>query len=242
MNQLDNHPTKIPYSNLKMNRWKSWRANTQFAPNFDIPIYTDQYEESLALGIAKQISDNDVGMSSDVANALNTTYQRQWSMYNIFDWQTEEIKTLANNIYESYSSFMGLLQSTPLPKDKLWIRGWAVVLTEDEKLETHCHAFHENTYLSGNVSLSDLGTTTDYWFPSLSLYFDWWKCPNKMGSITLFPSWLEHRVEPNTTGELRYSIGFDLFTEHTFKFIEENRKEDSENQNVILLSKKFSDV
>ena len=60
MNQLDHHPTKIPYSNPKMNRWKSWRANTQFAPNFDIPIYTDQYEESLALGIAKQISDNDV--------------------------------------------------------------------------------------------------------------------------------------------------------------------------------------
>ena len=111
-----------------------------------------------------------------------------------------------------------------------------------EKLETHCHAFHENTYLSGNVSLSDLGTTTDYWFPSLSLYFDWWRCPNKLGSITLFPSWLEHRVEPNDTGELRYSIGFDLFTEHTFRYIQENRKENSENQNVILLSKKFSEI
>ena len=147
MNQLDNHPTKIPYSNPKMNRWKSWRANTQFAPNFDIPIYTDQYEESLALRIAKQISDNDVGMSSDVANALNTTYQRQWSMYNIFDWQTEEIKQLASNIYDSYSSFMKSLNANPLPKDKLWIRGWAVVLTDGENLEQHCHASVSYTHL-----------------------------------------------------------------------------------------------
>lgn len=242
MNILDNHPTKIPYSNPKMNRWKSWKANTRFAPNFDITIYTDKYENSLAQSIADLISDNDVGMSSDVASALNTTYQRQWAMYNIFDWDNQDIKQLANNIYESYFSFMELLKANPLPKDKLWIRGWAVVLTDEEKLETHCHAFHENTYLSGNVSLSDIGTTTDYWFPTLSLYFDWWRCPNKLGSITLFPSWLEHRVEPNDTGKLRYSIGFDLFTEHTFRYIQENRIENSENQNVIMLSKKFSDI
>ena len=58
------------------------------------------------------------------------------------------------------------------------------------------------TYLSGNLSLSNLDTTTDYWFPSLSLYFDWWKSKNEMGSVTLFPSWLEHKVDPNTTSRI----------------------------------------
>lgn len=242
INLLDSHPTKISYSNTKMNRWKSWRANTMFAPSFDIPIYVDQYDKNLSNEIVDLIKKNDVGMSSDVANSLCTTYQKQWAMYNIFSWESNAVKKLANEIYETYVSYMKTLEAIPLEKDKLWIRGWAVVLTENESLSAHCHAFHENTYLSGNLSLSDLGTTTDYWFPHLSLYFDWWRCENKIGSLTLFPSWLEHKVEPNTSGKLRYSVGFDLFTEHTFKYIEQNRNENAENQNVILLSKRISEI
>ena len=240
--RLDTHPTKLKYSNPRMNRWKSWRGNTMFAPNFDVSIYTDNCEKDLAKNIVDLIKENDVGMSSDVANSLNTTYQMQWSMYNIFSWENKEIKTLAEKIYSMYFLYMQTLNATPLEKDKLWIRGWAVVLSENESLGQHCHAFHENTYLSGNISLSDLNTTTDYWFPYLSLYFDYWRSQNTMGSMTLFPSWLEHKVDSNTTGTNRYSIGFDLFTEHSFNYIRENRNEGSEIQDVILLSKKFSDL
>lgn len=243
MNQaLENHPCKIPNTHPNLNRWKSWRANTIFAPNFDISIYSDVYGKELSEKIVSKIVENDVGMSSDVADALNTTYQRQWSMYNIFAWDCEEMRVLSQKIYDSYSQFMRSLGQNPLDKDKLWIRGWAVVLTDGERLEQHCHAFHENTYLSGNLSLSELGTTTDYWFPYLGLYFDWWRVPNKFGSLTMFPSWLEHKVEPNTTGELRYSIGFDLFTEFTMNYIHQNRIEDSQDQNVILLSKNFDEL
>ena len=213
-----------------------------FAPNFDVSIYTDNCEKDLAKNIVDLIKENDVGMSSDVANSLNTTYQMQWSMYNIFSWENKEIKTLAEKIYSMYFLYMQTLNATPLEKNKLWIRGWAVVLSENESLGQHCHAFHENTYLSGNISLSDLDTTTDYWFPYLSLYFDYWRSKNTMGSMTLFPSWLEHKVDSNTTGTNRYSIGFDLFTEHSFNYIRENRNEGSEIQDVILLSKKFSDL
>lgn len=213
-----------------------------FAPSFDIPIFFDQYDQELSGEIVNLIKENDVGMSSDVANSSCTTYQKQWAMYNIFNWEGDAIKKLASNIYDSYVSYMKHLQSDPLEKNKLWIRGWAVVLTENESISQHCHAFHENTYLSGNLSLSDLGTTTDYWFPYLSLYFDWFRCENTVGSLTLFPSWLEHKVEPNTSGQLRYSIGFDLFTDYTFTYIEQNRNENAENQNVILLSKKMSEI
>jgi hypothetical protein len=239
---LDNHPCKIPNTGNKLHRWKSWRANTPFAPSFDIPIFNDTCDEELSDKVLKLISDNEVGMSSDVANSLNTTYQKQWSMYNIFAWNEPEIVELSRQIYKSYCEFLTSLLLEPIPPDKLWIRGWAVVLTEGERLETHCHAFHENTYLSGNISLSDLGTTTDYWFPSLSLYFDWWRASNKVGSLTLFPSWLEHRVLPNESGQLRFSIGFDLFTEYTMKYINLNRNEESQDQNVILLSKTFAEL
>ena len=63
-----------------------------------------------------------------------------------------------------------------------------------------------------------------------------------MGSVTLFPSWLEHKVDPNTTGEVRYSIAFDMFTQHAMDYVQENRIENAENQNIILLSKRFSEL
>ena len=68
--RLDTHPTKLKYSNPRMNRWKSWRGNTMFAPNFDVSIYTDNCEKDLAKNIVDLIKENDVGMSSDVANSL----------------------------------------------------------------------------------------------------------------------------------------------------------------------------
>jgi len=242
MNLLDTHPSKIPSSNRNLNRWKSWRGNTMFAPQFDIPIYTDKYSEELSDNLVKIIEKREAGFELQKIDGTGKTYQRQWSNYNIFDWKNKEIKILADQVYNSYMTFIRGMNKEPLSKDKLWIRGWAVVLEEHQEIEFHSHSFHENTFLSGNLSLSDLGTTTDYWFPNLSLYFGWWKSQNKKGSLTLFPSWLEHKVDPNTTGELRFSVAFDMFTQHTMDYINENRIKDSENQNIILLAKRFSDL
>ena len=242
MNLLDTHPSKIPSSNKNLNRWKSWKGNTMFAPQFDIPIYTDKYSEELSDNLVKIIEKREAGFELQKIDSTGKTYQRQWSNYNIFDWGNKEIKILADQVYNSYMTFIKGMNQEPLSKDKLWIRGWAVVLEEHQEIEFHSHSFHENTFLSGNISLSDLGTTTDYWFPNLSLYFGWWKSQNKKGSLTLFPSWLEHKVDPNTTGELRFSVAFDMFTQHTIDYINENRIKDSENQNIILLAKRFSDL
>ena len=242
MNLLDTHPSKIPSSNKNLNRWKSWKGNTMFAPQFDIPIYTDKYSEELSDNLVKIIEKREAGFELQKIDSTGKTYQRQWSNYNIFDWGNKEIKILADQVYNSYMTFIKGMNQEPLSKDKLWIRGWSVILEENNSIGVHAHAFHENTFLSGNLSLSNLDTTTDYWFPSLSLYFDWWKSKNEMGSVTLFPSWLEHKVDPNTTGEVRYSIAFDMFTQHAMDYVQENRIENAENQNIILLSKRFSEL
>lgn len=233
MNSLDTHPTKIPSSNTKLHRWKSWKGNTMFAPQFDIPIYNDKYPIEFSEKLLQVIKEKGFGHDDTLD---------RWRHYNIFDWENEEVKILSDFIYESYCNFILSLSKQPLPKDKLWIRGWSVILEENNSIGVHAHAFHENTFLSGNLSLSNLDTTTDYWFPSLSLYFDWWKSKNEMGSVTLFPSWLEHKVDPNTTGEVRYSVAFDMFTQHAMDYVQENRIENAENQNIILLSKRFSDL
>ena len=221
---MENHPTRVYYDNPKMYRWKSWEAQTPFAPSFDVPVYIDSIDVE--------------GLEDLLASKLPI----EWTTYNIFDWDQDIIKSLADKIYWSYTEYINQLCYDVIPKDKLWIRGWGVRIEPGDYLNHHAHAFHENTYLSCNLSVSDLNTTTDYFFPYLGWYFGYWKVNNVPGKMTLFPSWLEHKVDKNTTGQVRFSLGFDMFTEQSISYIRENRNENSETQNILLLSKQFSAI
>ncbi len=219
---MENHPTRVHYDNPKMYRWKSWEGQTHFAPSFDVPVYVDSIDVE--------------GLEDLLASKLPI----EWTTYNIFDWDEDIIKNLADKIYWSYTEYINQLCYNVIPKDKLWIRGWGVRIDPDDYLNHHAHSFHENTYLSGNLSISNLDTTTDYFFPYLGWYFGYWKVKNVPGKMTLFPSWLEHKVDKNTTGQVRFSLGFDIFTEQSISYIRENRNKNSETQNILLLSKQFS--
>ena len=219
---MENHPTRVHYDNPKMYRWKSWEAQTPFAPSFDVPVYVDSIDVE--------------GLEDLLASKLPI----EWTTYNIFDWDEDIIKNLADKIYWSYTEYINQLCYNVIPKDKLWIRGWGVRIDPNDYLNHHAHSFHENTYLSGNLSISNLDTTTDYFFPYLGWYFGYWKVKNVPGKMTLFPSWLEHKVDKNTTGQVRFSLGFDMFTEQSISYIRENRNKNSETQNILLLSKQFS--
>ena len=221
---MENHPTRVHYDNPKMYRWKSWEAQTPFAPSFDVPVYIDSIDVE--------------GLEDLLASKLPI----EWTTYNIFDWDQDIIKSLADKIYWSYTEYINQLCYDVIPKDKLWIRGWGVRIEPGDYLNHHAHAFHENTYLSCSISVSDLNTTTDYFFPYLGWYFGYWKVNNVPGKMTLFPSWLEHKVDKNTTGQVRFSLGFDMFTEQSISYIRENRNENSETQNILLLSKQFSAI
>ena len=221
---MENHPTRVRYDNPKMYRWKSWEAQTPFAPSFDVPVYIDSIDVE--------------GLEDLLASKL----PMEWTTYNIFDWDEDIIKNLVDKIYLSYTEYINELSYEVIPKDKLWIRGWGVRIDPDNYLNHHAHSFHENTYLSGNLSISNLETTTDYFFPYLGWYFGYWKVKNVPGKMTLFPSWLEHKVDKNTTGHMRFSLGFDMFTEHSISYIRNNRNDNSETQKIIMLSKRMDHV
>ena len=221
---MENHPTRVYYDNPKMYRWKSWEAQTPFAPSFDVPVYIDSIDVE--------------GLEDLLASKL----PMEWTTYNIFDWDEDIIKNLVNKIYLSYTEYINELSYEVIPKDKLWIRGWGVRIDPDNYLNHHAHSFHENTYLSGNLSISNLETTTDYFFPYLGWYFGYWKVKNVPGKMTLFPSWLEHKVDKNTTGQIRFSLGFDMFTEQSISYVRNNRNNNSETQKILMLSKRMDHV
>ena len=227
---IENHPTRVHYDNPKMYRWTSWDANTPFAPVYDVPVYIDDCGDKISEDLVELLVTNNIGS------------RETWTEYNIFSRKEFVVGLLSDRIYQVYTDYMIELKEDPLPKDKLWIRGWGIKLNEDEGIPHHAHSFHENTYLSGNISLSNLDTTTDYYFPYIGWYFDYWELENKFGKMVLFPSWLEHKVNPNTTGEVRFSLGFDMFTEHTMNYVSDNRNSSSVLQNIIMLSERMDHV
>jgi hypothetical protein len=222
-NVLDSAFCKRTSQDDRLHRWKSWDANTPFAPTFDVPIWIDEIKDRVAIDLIDAIKENDLGM-----------YKKLWEDYNIFKWEYHSIKSLQASIARVYNDYMSCLEIEKENLNSLWIRGWAVALDPGQEVPRHCHAYHENTYLSGNISLSDTGTVTEYLIPHLSSYYGSWKAENKPGRITMFPSWIEHFVAP--VEEKRYSIGFDIFDFNTIEYISKNKIPGDKAQQTILHS------
>ena len=219
-NVLDTAFCKKESHDGQLHRWKSWEANTPFAPTFDLPVWLDDIPMDIVEDVTDAIEENNLGL-----------YQKVWKDYNIFKWDYSVFDKLRSNIHKIYTDYMNALE---LPVEEIFIRGWAVALEPGEDVPRHCHAYHENTYLSGNISLVCKDTVTHYLIPHLSSYYGSWKAQNLPGRLTLFPSWVEHYVEP--VEEKRYSMGFDLFNETTMNYVSDNRIEGNAEQDTILQS------
>ena len=224
-NVLDNAFCKTKTHDGQLHRWKSFGANTPFAPIFDVPIWLEDVDEDIIKHSLYAIEENDLGL-----------YRKIWEEYNIFRWEYPVFSELKEFIWDVYCKYMDALELPREDKDKLWIKGWAVGLEPGEEIERHCHAYHENTYLSGNISFGS-DTNTEYLIPHLSSYYGSWKVKNHPGRMTMFPSWVEHYVLPVETK--RYSMGFDIFSKETMDYINENRIPGDKAQEQILMSIPF---
>jgi len=223
---LDSASTKLQDQHPNLHRWKNWEPNTPFAPLFDVPLWVEDLDASFVELLIDEIKANDIQPYGDA-----------WRSYNIFSWRTKSVNFLRKQITRAYINYINALSYPQEGINTLWIRGWGVILDPGQHLNIHSHSYHENTFISGNLMLSDNKTTTDYYLPHLSPYYGPWRCENKPGRITLFPSWVLHGVKQ--TEDRRISVGFDLYTSHTMQYISDNRIVGDIHQESILKSIKL---
>ena len=210
----------------KLHRWKTWKPNTPFAPQIDVHLYHDSISLSLTDKLIELICLQNIGEYRNGA----------WEKYNIFSIKNNSIDELKNIIWDSYLDYCESIEVEPYDRDYILIRGWAVRLDDKDEVGMHSHSLHENTFISGNISLTDNKTTTDYWIPLFSLYHGFYECDNIPGKMTLFPSWVQHRVVPNNSGKRRYSLAFDLFTKQSIDYVIETNTQETDSGKIILLS------
>ncbi len=225
----------------KIHRWKTWEPKSPFAPSLDAHVFCDEYDALLAKEIRVIANQTYLGQIDESKFLSAANWKSLWTKYNLFTWHHSVFKILRDLIYDSYVEYCEALEFPVLDRKDIWIRGWFTRLENGQEIGMHSHALHENAFVSGNMSLHNLNpwTTTDYWIPLFSLYHGYFHVKNEPGVVTLFPSWLQHRVDKNQSAKVRYTLAFDLFNEYNFKYIRKTETSDTDLAKIILLSIKL---
>ena len=124
----------------------------------------------------------------------------------------DTIKYIKKCIKQSYENFVNSIEGKI---EEVHINGWLNIMKSDDvkKLNGHLHANHENSYLSGNLVLTETtNSSTSFALPNWNnpTEYHLLEIKSKKGNLNIFPSWLYHWVEP-IDEDLRIVLGFDLF-------------------------------
>lgn len=206
-NLIENCNARNYGSTQKLVRWTSWKPNNPFAPFIDIPFWID----SIPINFCETILTDIKSIENDLTD---------WKKYNIFSWTDKFVfvHKLLLLIKSSLYQYAGELQYE-LP-EKVWIRGWMNIMNEGDSLPIHSHAFHENSFISGNILLTNSEISTEYVIPNYSTYYGNYLSKSRSGSVILFPSWVEHFVPP--VKKKRYCLAFDFYTNESIEYLKQN--------------------
>tara|TARA_R100001086_G_scaffold186885_1_gene105040 strand:+ start:2668 stop:3339 length:672 start_codon:yes stop_codon:yes gene_type:complete len=193
-------------------RWVSLNKTNPFAFTFDYHFWHDKINLKLVDQIKKNILSK-----KQYDQTKNKTY---WITNNIFKSEDLEITKLKKQIKKILNSFFKQINFNI--NEKLYIQGWPSVLKKDQYHKEHFHEAHEFSFLSGNIILTDNKTTTDYYIYPRSCQFGYYKYKNYPGSVTLFSSFISHKVD-KIKDKSRMSIGFNLYTQTSLDYFNKTR-------------------
>ena len=206
---------------MKCRRFFSAPPVSPYAPQWDFRVGTSICEDidtnslsELLLLKEKEVKNLPTtvidGAESDGYTGLGSkSTTAKFQSYNILTWDHPEIKKLKSNIAKSvidYNNECG--NKTP---DVLWIQCWYNVLRFSQKIRPHHHSISPDCYLSGHFNVQVNNTSTVYMSPINQLNDpEVINIKNKVGDMTLFPSYIFHRTTPHYSFKPRITIAFDL--------------------------------
>ena len=108
---------------------------------------------------------------------------------------------------------------------KFGLAGWMNIMKKGDRIEMHNHSFQNDSYLSGNFTVSCDNTKTVYNNP-FSQYTkenvlvkmvedgvddpSYYPSKNIDGKLTLFPSYIPHFTTEHKSNNYRITLAFDL--------------------------------
>ena len=206
---------------MKFKRFVSQPPVSPYAPQWDFRVGTSLCEDidtnslsEFLLSKEKEVKRLPTavidGKAVDGYTGLGTnSTTSKFNDYHLFKWSHPEIRKLRSNIVKKlfeYNSECGV--ETP---NQIYIMCWYNVLRFGQKINPHMHSTRSNCYLSGHFNVQVNDTSTIYMSPINQLndpeVID---IKNKVGDMTLFPSYIFHRTTPHYSFKPRITIAFDL--------------------------------
>ena len=212
---------------MKCRRFFSAPPVSPYAPQWDFRVGTSICEDidTNSLSELLLLKEKEVkklpttvidGAESDGYTGLGSkSTTAKFQSYNILTWDHPEIKKLRSNIAKSVIDFNDECgNKTP---NVLWIQCWYNVLRFGQKIRPHHHSVSPDCYLSGHFNVQVNDTSTVYMSPINQLndpqVID---IKNKVGDMTLFPSYIFHYTTPHYSFKPRITIAFDLNLHNTY--------------------------
>jgi hypothetical protein len=205
----------------------NFKSKSPLLPSIDISLHNYQLSEELT----KELSEVIVKEESNILQ--NTTpfdgerdptwiTARLWQ-YNFLNFDYPEVKQLKEIISDEYKNYMHAIGVTPEP---VYIQCWINILRNNGRIITphnhasaHTGANEEYSYVSGNISIQTNDTATMFANPFLGRT-QFIPVPNNNGEMLLFPSFVVHCTTENKSDTPRYTIAFDIITEHVYNIIQ----------------------
>ena len=153
----------------------------------------------------------------------NETTTARSGSYNIFTWDQPDINILKKEIASMCNNYH--IRVTGKKILKFGLAGWMNIMKKGDRIELHNHAFTNDSYLSGNFTVSSNDTKTVYNNP-FSQYTkenvlvkmvedgiddqSYYSSKNIDGKLTLFPSYIPHFTTEHKSDSNRITLAFDL--------------------------------
>ena len=193
---------------------------------FRIPIITYTYDkhEQLNKDLIDIIDELDAFYRETKSHTLSkgdgdtltkSILTHNYDNFNILD-RTEYSSVVEFKSFIAYCYKHYIDTYTEWGLDNLWVQCWGNKVGKFDYLSKHCH-FGDLTpdcCLSANYFVKAPGhdTYTRYYSPLVMSQGDYVYTQNKEGSLTIFPSFVEHDTTANRSSELyRYTIGMDVY-------------------------------
>jgi len=207
---------------MRIDHYHSDSPLTPYAPTWDlkigyssVPLRIDRLvttcleKEKEILKLPPAINFNNKPTDGGTGLGFNSTTSR-FARFNVFDWDTIETNLLKKYVRENieqYNKDNG--NETP---QYLWVRCWVNIMRFGQKIRKHTHSNDSDCYLSSHFTLQCNNTSTCYVIPinEYSIINE----ENKVGQISIFPSYIPHYTTRHLSIKPRITIAMDIFTDN----------------------------
>lgn len=201
--ELVNYQSKPPMNPLAPN-WTLPLMQSQLT-NYD-EFHTDLRDYAESIPNPDFFRKDSIDLKFDGWTTEETNRIPEYNFLATDNFAVAEFRSLIRKAHDVYCKALNITLTDEM-RDALKIQCWVNILPPGESIKPHNHYCGDNSWISGNYSLTaNKDTYTAYYAPSHELRIE-----NRPGMLIQFPSHVAHYTNTYRGNDKRITIAYDIF-------------------------------